>query len=142
MKRSGVTENAYVEEKMTAGVRHAKTLCVVLVVVDLLAGFLDVVQMQFDRLWSVAGVLVSLMLIRWLFDGLESIISLLCDLNSMPSVGTKFPDAAFPQRPAPTSAPQQPMTHDDPAHWPKQEPMNTGIDVEAALRAAKEISRN
>lgn len=142
MKRSGVTENAYVEEKMTAGVRHAKTLCVVLVVVDLLAGFLDVVQMQFDRIWSVAGVLVSLMLIRWLFDGLESIISLLCDLNSMPSVGTKFPDAAFPQRPAPTSAPQQPMTHDDPAHWPKQEPVNTGIDVEAALRAAKEISRN
>lgn len=142
MKRSGVTENAYVEEKMTAGVRHAKTLCVVLVVVDLLAGFLDVAQMQFDRLWSVAGVLVSLMLIRWLFDGLESIISLLCDLNSMPSVGTRFPDAAFPQRPAPTSAPQQPMTHDDPANWPKQEPVNTGIDVEAALRAAKEISRN
>lgn len=142
MKRSGVTENAYVEEKMTAGVRHAKTLCVVLVVVDLLAGFLDVVQMQFDRLWSVAGVLVSLMLIRWLFDGLESIISLLCDLNSLPSVGTKFPDAAFPQRPAPTSSPQQPMTHDDPANWPKQEPMQTGIDVEAALRAAKEISRN
>lgn len=98
MKRSGVTENAYVEEKMTAGVRHAKTLCVVLVVVDLLAGFLDVAQMQFDRLLSVAGVLVSLMLIRWLFDGLESIISLLCDLNSMPSVGTKFPDAAFPQQ--------------------------------------------
>ncbi len=142
MKRSGVTENAYVESKMTAGVRHAKTLCVVLVVVDLLAGFLDVMQMQFDRLWSVAGVLVSLMLIRWLFDGLESIISLLCDLNSMPSVGTKFPDAAFPQRPAPTSAPQQPMTHDDPANWPKQEPVHTGIDVEAALRAAKEISRN
>lgn len=98
MKRSGVTEDAYVEEKMTAGVRHAKTLCVVLIVVDLLAGLLDVVQIQFDRLWSVAGVLVSLMLIRWLFDGLESIISLLCDLNSMPSVGTKFPDAAFPQQ--------------------------------------------
>lgn len=142
MKRTSITEDAYVEKKMTAGVRHAKTLCVVLMVVDLLAGFLDVAQMQFDRLWSVAGVLVSLMLIRWLFDGLESIISLLCDLNSMPSVGTKFPDAAFPQRPAPTSAPQQPMTHDDPAHWPKQEPVNTGIDVEAALRAAKDISRN
>ena len=98
MKRTSITEDAYVEKKMTAGVRHAKTLCVVLMVVDLLAGFLDVAQMQFDRLWSVAGVLVSLMLIRWLFDGLESIISLLCDLNSMPSVGTKFPDAAFPQQ--------------------------------------------
>ncbi len=142
MKRSSVTENGYVEEKMTAGVRHAKTLCVVLAVVDLLAGFLDVVQMQFDRLWSVAGVLVSLMLIRWLFDGLESIIGLLCSLNTAPSTGTKFPDAAFPQRPAPTSALQQPLTHDDPANWPKQEPVNTGIDVAAALRAAKELNRN
>ena len=142
MKRSGVTENAYVEEKMTAGVRHAKTLCVVLMVVDLLGIFPALMQPTADQLLTVAGVLVSLMLIRWLFDGLESIISLLCDLNSMPSVGTKFPDAAFPQRPAPTSAPQQPMTHDDPANWPKQEPMQTGIDVEAALRAAKEINRN
>lgn len=98
MKRSSITENAYVEEKMTAGVRHAKTLCVVLVVVDLLAGLLDVVQVQFDRLWSVAGVLVSLMLIRWLFDGLESIIGMLCSLKTAPSTGTKFPDAAFPQQ--------------------------------------------
>ena len=98
MKRSGVTENAYVEEKMTAGVRHAKTLCVVLMVVDLLGIFPALMQPTADHLFTVAGVLVSLMLIRWLFDGLESIISLLCDLNSMPSVGTKFPDAAFPQQ--------------------------------------------
>ena len=98
MKRSGVTENAYVEEKMTAGVRHAKTLCVVLMVVDLLGIFPALMQPTADQLITVAGVLVSLMLIRWLFDGLESIISLLCDLNSTPSVGTKFPDAAFPQQ--------------------------------------------
>lgn len=142
MKRSSVTENGYVEEKMTAGVRHAKTLCVVLMVADLFSGFLAVAEMQMDRLWSVAGVLISLMLIRWLFDGLQSIIGLLCSLDTAPSTGTKFPDAAFPQRPAPTSAPQQPMTHDDPANWPKQEPVETGIDVQAALRAAKELSRN
>lgn len=98
MKRSSVTENGYVEEKMTAGVRHAKTLCVVLMVVDLLAGFLAVAEMQMDRLWSVAGVLASLMLIRWLFDGLQSIIGLLCSLDTAPSTGTKFPDAAFPQQ--------------------------------------------
>ena len=98
MKRSGVTENAYVEEKMTAGVRHAKTLCVVLMVVDLLGIFPALMQPTADQLITVVGVLVSLMLIRWLFDGLESIISLLCDLNSTPSVGTKFPDAAFPQQ--------------------------------------------
>ena len=98
MKRSSVTENGYVEEKMTAGVRHAKTLCVVLMVVDLLAGFLFVAEMQFDRLWSVVGALASLMLIRWLFDGLQSIIGLLCSLDTAPSTGTKFPDAAFPQQ--------------------------------------------
>lgn len=142
MKRSSITENAYVEEKMTAGVRHAKTLCVVLMVADLLGIFPALMQPTADHLFTVAGVLVSLMLIRWLFDGLESIIGLLCSLKTAPSTGTKFPDAAFPQRPAPTSAPQQPMTHDDPANWPKQEPVQTGIDVEAALRAAKEINRN
>ena len=98
MKRSSVTENGYVEEKMTAGVRHAKTLCVVLMVADLFAGFLTVAEMQMDRLWSVAGVLISLMLIRWLFDGLQSIIGLLCSLDTAPSTGTKFPDAAFPQQ--------------------------------------------
>lgn len=98
MKKSSITEDAYVEKKMTAGVRHAKTLCVVLMVVDLLGIFPALMQPTADQLITVAGVLVSLMLIRWLFDGLESIISLLCDLNSTPSVGTKFPDAAFPQQ--------------------------------------------
>ena len=142
MKRSSVTENGYVEEKMTAGVRHAKTFCVVLMIVDLLAIFPALTEKTADHFFILVGVLVILMLVRWLFDGLESIIGLLCSLNTAPSTGTKFPDAAFPQRPAPTSAPQQPMTHDDPANWPKQEPVNTGIDVEAALRAAKEINRN
>lgn len=142
MKRSSVTENGYVEEKMTAGVRHAKIACVIALVVLVAL----VIDCTFTGRSNAAaegmGYIFVVLLARWLFDGLESIIGLLCSLNTAPSTGTKFPDAAFPQRPAPTSAPQQPMPHDDPANWPKQEPVNTGIDVQAALRAAKELSRN
>ncbi len=98
MKRSGVTENAYVEEKMTAGVRHAKTLCMVGIVMSIVCGVVDVIFDKMNHVDSWIGCLVAALLVRWLFDGLESIISLLCDLNSMPSVGTKFPDAAFPQQ--------------------------------------------
>ena len=142
MKRSSVTENGYVEEKMTAGVRHAKIACVIALIVLVAL----VIDCTFTGRSNAAaegmGYIFVVLLARWLFDGLESIIGLLCSLNTAPSTGTKFPDAAFPQRPAPTSAPQQPMTHDDPANWPKQEPVNTGIDVAAALRAAKELNRN
>lgn len=98
MKRSGVTENAYVEEKMTAGVRHAKTLCMVGIVMSIVCGVVDVIFDKMNHVDSWIGCLVAALLVRWLFDGLESIISLLCDLNSMPSVGTKFSDAAFPQQ--------------------------------------------
>lgn len=98
MKRSGVTENAYVEEKMTGGVRHAKTLCMVGIVMSIVCGVVDVIFDKMNHVDSWIGCLVAALLVRWLFDGLESIISLLCDLNSMPSVGTKFPDAAFPQQ--------------------------------------------
>lgn len=98
MKRSGVTENAYVEEKMTAGVRHAKTLCMVGIVMSIVCGVVDVIFDKMNHVDSWIGCLVAALLVRWLFDGLESIISLLCDLNSMPSVGTKFPDAVFPQQ--------------------------------------------
>lgn len=142
MKRSGITESAYVEEKMTADVRHAKTLCMVGIVMSIVCGVVDVVFDKMNHVDSWVGLLVAALLVRWFFGGLESIIGLLCSLNTAPSTGTKFPDAAFPQRPAPTSAPQQPMPHDDPANWPKQEPVNTGIDVAAALRAAKELNRN
>lgn len=147
MKRSGVTENAYVEKKMTAGVRHAKIACVIALVV-LVALVIDCEMRGQSRAASEGiGYIFVVMLARWLFDGLESIIGLLCSLKTAPSTGTKFPDAAFSQQPAPTSAPrqptpQQPMTQDDPAHWPKQEPMETGIDVAAALRAAEDLDRN
>lgn len=90
MKRSGVTENAYVEEKMTAGVRHAKTLCMVGIVMSIVCGVVDVIFDKMNHVDSWIGFLVAALLVRWLFDGLESIISLLCDLNS--------PDAAFSQQ--------------------------------------------
>lgn len=141
MRKSNLT-NVDVEKKMTAGVRHAKIFATIIAVLLIMLTIYSNLNHMDNAAFQGAMLTCVALLARWLFDGLESIISLLCDLNSMPSVGTKFPDAAFPQRPAPTSAPQQPMTHDDPANWPKQEPMQTGIDVEAALRAAKEINRN
>lgn len=98
MKRTSITEDAYVEKKMTAGVRHAKTLCMVGIVMSIVCGVVDVIFDKMNHVDSWIGCLVAALLIRWFFDGLESIIGLLCDLNSMPSVGTKFPDAAFPQQ--------------------------------------------
>lgn len=142
MKRSSITENAYVEEKMTAGVRHAKIFATIIAVLLIMLTIYSNLNHMDNAAFQGAMLTCVALLARWLFDGLESIIGLLCSLKTAPSTGTKFPDAAFPQRPAPTSAPQQPMTHDDPANWPKQEPMQTGIDVQAALRAAKEINRN
>lgn len=141
MRKSKITD-VDLEKKMTAGVRHAKIACVIALVVLVAL----VIDCTFTGRSNAAaegmGYIFVVLLARWLFDGLESIISLLCSPKSEALSGTKLPDAAFPQRPAPTSAPQQPMNHDDPANWPKQEPVNTGIDVAAALRAAKEINRN
>lgn len=98
MKRSSVTENGYVEEKMTAGVRHAKTLCMIGIVMSIVCGVVDVIFDKMNHVDSWIGCLVAALLVRWLFDGLQSIIGLLCSLDTAPSTGTKFPDAAFPQQ--------------------------------------------
>lgn len=98
MKRPSITEDSYVEKKMTAGVRHAKTLCMVGIVMFIVCGVVDVVFDQMKHVDSWVGLFVAALMVRWFFGGLESIISLLCDLNSMPSVGTKSPDAAFSQQ--------------------------------------------
>lgn len=141
MKRSGVTENAYVEEKMTADVRHAKTLCMVGIVMSIVCGVVDVIFDQMNHVDVWIGLLVSALLVRWFFGGLESIISLLCD-NGEAISKIKIPETIIAQPAAEKKTEAKPITHDDPANWPKQEPVTTGIDVEAALRAAKEISRN
>ena len=141
MKRSGVTESAYVEEKMTADVRHAKTLCMVGIVMSIVCGVVDVVFDKMNHVDSWVGLLVAALLVRWFFGGLESIISLLCD-NGEAISKIKLPEKIAVQPVAEKKAETKPITQDDPANWPKQEPVNTGIDVQAALRAAKELNRN
>lgn len=141
MKRTSITEDAYVEKKMTAGVRHAKTFCTVIAI---LMAALYVAMLFFNEAkhsGECLTIVIGFMLCRWLFGGLESIISLLCD-NGEAISKIKIPETIIAQPAAEKKTEAKPITHDDPANWPKQEPMQTGIDVEAALRAAKEISRN
>lgn len=85
------------ESEMTAGVYHAKVLLTILIVLLVLAMPLVFLGSAYGRNYgafvSCLGALITLMLIRWLFCGLESIIVLLCQKN----VETmRFPDAAFP----------------------------------------------
>lgn len=97
MRKSKITD-VDLEKKMTAGVRHAKIICVIALVV-LVALVMDCTFTgRSNAAVEGMGYVFVVLMARWLFDGLESIISLLCDLNSMPSVGTKFPDAAFSQQ--------------------------------------------
>lgn len=126
---------------MTAGVRHAKIACVIVLVVLVAL----VVDCTFTGRSNAAaegmGYIAVALLARWLFDGLESIISLLY-ANGEAIGKIKLPEKIAVQSVMEKKAETKPITHDDPANWPKQEPVETGIDVQAALRAAKEINRN
>lgn len=140
MRKSNLT-NVDVEKKMTAGVRHAKIVCVIALVV-LVALVMDCTFTgRSNAAAEGMGYVFVVLMARWLFDGLESIISLLY-ANGEAIGKIKLPEKIAVQSVAEKKTETKPITQDDPAHWPKQEPMNTGIDVEAALRAAKEISRN
>lgn len=140
MRKSKITD-VDLEKKMTAGVRHAKIACVIALVVLVAL----VIDCTFTGRSNAAaegmGYIFVVLLARWLFDGLESIISLLY-ANGEAISKIKLPEKIAVQPVADKKAETKPITQDDPANWPKQEPMQTGIDVEAALRAAKEISRN
>lgn len=140
MRKSKITD-VDLEKKMTAGVRHAKIVCVIALVVLVAL----VIDCTFTGRSNAAaegmGYIFVVLLARWLFDGLESIISLLY-ANGEAISKIKLPEKIAVQPVAEKKAETKPITQDDPANWPKQEPMQTGIDVEAALRAAKEISRN
>lgn len=97
MRKSKITD-VDLEKKMTAGVRHAKIICVIALVV-LVALVMDCAFTgRSNAAAEGMGYVFVVLMARWLFDGLESIISLLCDLNSIPFVGTKSPDAAFSQQ--------------------------------------------
>ena len=140
MRKSNLT-NVDVEKKMTAGVRHAKTFCTVIAI---LMAALYVAILFFNEAkhsGECLTIAIGFMLGRWLFDGLESIISLL--YASGEAIGKiKLPEKVAVQPVAEKKAETKPITQDDPAHWPKQEPMETGIDVAAALRAAEDLDRN
>lgn len=140
MRKSNLT-NVDVEKKMTAGVRHAKVFAtVVAVLLIALAIYSDLNHMS-NAAFQAAMLACVALLARWLFDGLESIISLLY-ANGEAISKIKLPEKIAVQSAVEKKAETKPMTHDDPANWPKQEPVNTGIDVAAALRAAKELNRN
>lgn len=141
MRKSNFLTNMNVEKKMTAGVRHAKVFAtVVAVLLIALAIYSDLNHMS-NAAFQAAMLACVALLARWLFDGLESIISLLYD-NGEAISKIKLPEKIAVQPVAEKKAETKPITQDDPAHWPKQEPVNTGIDVAAALRAAKELNRN
>lgn len=85
------------ESEMVSGVYLAKVTLTVLIVLLLLAMPLvflgSVASKSYGDFISCLGALLSLMLIRWLFCGLESIIELLCQIKEE---GVRFPEAAFP----------------------------------------------
>lgn len=140
MRKSKITD-VDVEKKMTAGVRHAKVFAtVVAVLLIALAIYSDLNHMS-NAAFQAAMLACVALLARWLFDGLESIISLLY-ANGEAISKIKLPEKIAVQSAVEKKAETKPMPHDDPANWPKQEPVNTGIDVAAALRAAKELNRN
>lgn len=140
MRKSNLT-NVDVEKKMTAGVRHAKIFATIIAVLLIMLTIYSDLNHMDNAAFQGAMLTCVALLARWLFDGLESIISLLY-ANGEAIGKIKLPEKIAVQSVVEKKAETKPMTHDDPAHWPKQETVNTGIDVEAALRAAKEISRN
>lgn len=126
---------------MTAGVRHAKIFATIIAVLLIILTIYSDLNHMDNAAFQGAMLTCVALLARWLFDGLESIISLLY-ANGEAIGKIKLPEKVAVQPTAKEKAETKPITQDDPAHWPKQEPVNTGIDVEAALRAAKEINRN
>jgi hypothetical protein len=140
MRKSNLT-NVDVEKKMTAGVRHAKIFATIIAVLLIMLTIYSDLNHMDNAAFQGAMLTCVALLARWLFDGMESIISLLY-ANGEAIGKIKLPEKIAVQSVSEKKTEAKPMTHDDPANWPKQEPVNTGIDVEAALRAAKEISRN
>jgi hypothetical protein len=131
MRKSKITD-VDLEKKMTAGVRHAKIFATIVAVLFISLTIYSCLNHMDNAAFQGAMLTCVALLVRWLFDGMESIISLLY------ANGEAISKIKLPEKKAET----KPITQDDPAHWPKQEPVETGIDVAAALRAAKEINRN
>lgn len=130
----------------SAGARRGRRLCAFLIVPVLLAALMYAAENEWGSAASMLMTAGGLLLGRWLFDALESIILLLYsngeqlrrmaengDLRDSAPRGGGSPSADRPVAP--------PVTQEDPAHGPAQQPMDTGIDVAAALRAAESFNR-
>ncbi|MGN1005629.1 MAG: hypothetical protein ACI4O8_03855 [Aristaeellaceae bacterium] len=136
------------ETEMTASVRHAKVLLTVLIVLLLVAMPLvflgSAASKSYGAFISCLEALLALMLIRWLFCGLESIIVLLCQkkVETM-----RFPEAAFPssntaparRREAQSSSPVF-RDPDADVHDPIV-PEGSPGDMEAARRMSANLNR-
>ncbi len=97
MRKSNLT-NVDVEKKMTAGVRHAKIFATIIAVLLIMLTIYSDLNHMDNAAFQGAMLTCVALLARWLFDGMESIISLLCSPKSEVPSGTKLPDAAFPQQ--------------------------------------------
>ena len=126
----------------SAGARRGRRLCAFLIVPVLLAALMYAAENEWGSAASMLMTAGGLLLGRWLFDALESIILLLYSngeqLRRMAENGD-LRDSA-PRGGGVPSA-DRPVTQEEPAHGPEQQPMDTGIDVGAALRAADELNR-
>lgn len=134
-------------ESLTAGVRHAQTLFTVLIVLDVVFIVLSVVSGKWPVVVPFMIGMMGLLLGKWLFHGIESIITLLFINGERLRRIEENADTIERQLQTTSDGTQtvksdvQPVTQDDPAHWPKQEPVDTGIDVRAALRTAEDLNR-
>lgn len=87
-----------IKKTMCRGTRRAKMLCAVLIMLEAICAAASVVP-EFASVFHLdTGVsltaIVVLMLVRWAFDALESIIMLLCPRETN---GSRLPEAAFSQ---------------------------------------------
>lgn len=83
---------------MCRGAHRAKMLCGVLIMLEVVRAAASVVS-EFASTFhldtgAILTTIVVLMLVRWAFDALESIIMLLCPPETN---GSRLPEAAFPQ---------------------------------------------
>ena len=121
MRKSNLT-NVDVEKKMTAGVRHAKIFATIVAVLFIWLTIYSYLNHMDNAAFQGAMLTCVALLARWLFDGLESIISLLY-ANGEAISKIKLPEKIAVQPVAEKKAETKPITQDDPANWPKQEPM-------------------
>ena len=125
----------------SAGARRGRRLCAFLIVPVLLAALMYAAENEWGSAASMLMTAGGLLLGRWLFDALESIILLLYSNGEHLRRMAENGDLRGPAQGGGVPSADRPVTQEEPAHGPEQQPMDTGIDVGAALRAADELNR-